>query len=1133
MQKTANWSGLPIPLPQRSQQQSRLQPNLIRAMKLTVILLTMAFLQVQATGFSQRITLTGKHLPLKQVFDAVEKQTGYVAFYNRDVLQQATPVSISVQDMSLTNFLDLVLAREPLSYLIEGKTIYLSKKEFSAAPTEIPIPRIDITGIVKNKAGEVLPGASVRVIGLGGTTTSPKGNFTIGGVTEGMILQFSTVGYAPIEIVIHRSGEEWNAAPLSTSYNRNVIVTKNNGLQLTVILETAISNLNEIVINKGYYTETQKLSTGSVASVDAKTIEKQPVTNVLQALQGRMPGMTIVQSNGFPGSAFTVQVRGVNSLLQNSQPLYIVDGVPFLSDAINAQTGYVINGANGATSPLNSISPTDIEQIEVLKDGDATAIYGSRGANGVILITTKKGRAGKTQLDINVNTGMSRVPHMLNTLKTPQYLALRKQGFANSGLTATTSNAPDLLTWDSTGYTDFQKLLIGNTAKATDANISLSGGDTRTNFLLSGTFHHETTVYYMDKFYRRGSMNVSINHRSLDQKLSIGFSAMYLADNNTLALQDLTTLAYQLSPNFPLYNKDGSLYFNTYFSNPLGVMSVTNRNKSSNLNSSLNIRYNLLPGLDLKVMGGFGRADMDQAQLTPRAAQDPTSTTAVSRAAFAYSYTNNYIVEPQISYERALGKGKLSALIGGSWQYRKSRQPYYTIASNFTSDDFIENIGSAATVTTYSSSTDYKFASLLGRLNYVYKDRYIVNGIFRRDGSSRFGPSNRFGNFGAVGAAWIFSDENFMAAQHAWLSFGKLRGSFGITGSDNIGNYQYLDSYSSTTYNYNGYTGLVPSRIANSNYKWEQTQKIEIALELGFLKDRIRFTPAYYRHQTGNQLVSYTISTQSGFSSYQANLPAKVQNRGLEFTLNTSNIQKKNFSWTSNFNISFNRNKLKSFPNIKKTSYYSSYIVGNPISSIYVYKYAGYDSTTGLPKVEDLDKNGTISYGLYPLGLGDRYYFGTSYPKYTGGFSNTITYKQFTLDIMFQFVKQIGTDIMSTSLYPPGYIYNLSEDALAKYLADGPADQKHVRANYSTAIGNYMASDRMRVDASFLRLKNVAFSYELPTDIARKMHMTAARIYVQGQNVLTFTKYKGYDPESQGLTLPPLRTFTAGLKLSL
>lgn len=1133
MQKTANWLGLPIPLPQRSQQQSRLQPNLVRAMKLTVILLTVAFLQVQATGFSQRITFTGKHLPLKQVLNAVEKQTGYVAFYNRDVLQTATPVSISVQDMSLANFLDLVLAREPLTYLIEGKTIYLSQKDFAPTPIGLPIPRIDITGTVKNKAGETLPGASVRVIGLGGTTTTPKGTFSIGAVTEGMILQFSMVGYAPIEIVIRKSGEEWTAEPLITNYNKNVIVTKNNGIQLTVILETAISNLNEIIINKGYYTETQKLSTGSTASVDARAIEKQPVTNVLQAMQGRMPGMTIVQSNGFPGSAFTVQIRGVNSLLQNSQPLYIVDGVPFLSDAINAQTGFVINGANGATSPLNSISPGDIEQVEILKDGDATAIYGSRGANGVILITTKKGRAGKTLLNINVNTGMSHVPHMLNTLKTPKYLALRRQGFANAGLTPTTSNAPDLKTWDTTAYTDFQQLLIGNTAKSTEANISLSGGDERTNFLLSGTYHHESTVYYMDKFYNRGSLNVSINHRSLDQKLSIGFSAMYLADNNTLALQDLTTLAYQLSPDFPLYNKDGSLYFNTYFSNPLGVMSVTNRNKSSNINSSLNIRYKLLPGLDLKVMGGFGRADMDQAQLTPRAAQDPTSTTAVSRAAFVYSYTNNYIIEPQISYVKVLGKGKISAMAGGSWQYRKSRQPYYTIASNFSSDDFIENVSSAATISTYSSSTDYKFVSILGRVNYVYNERYILNGIFRRDGSSRFGPNNRFGNFGAIGAAWVFSDESFMQGQHAWLSFGKLRGSFGITGSDNIGNYQYLDSYSSTSYSYNGYTGLVPSRIANSKYKWEQTQKIELAMELGFLKDRIRFTPAYYNNQTGNQLVSYTISSQSGFSSYQANLPAKVQNSGMEFTLNTTNIQKKNFNWTSNFNISFNRNKLKSFPNIKSTSYYSSYVVGNPISGIYVYKYAGYDSTTGMPKVEDMDKNGTISYGLYPLGLGDRYFYGTAYPKYYGGFSNTITYKQFTLDIMFQFVKQIGTDILSTSLYPPGYIYNLSEDALQKYLADGPADQRHVRANYSTAVGNYMGSDRMRVDASFLRLKNMAFSYELPSDLARNMHLTAARIYLQGQNLLTITKYKGYDPESQGLTLPPLRTFTAGIKLSL
>ncbi|UYQ94455.1 SusC/RagA family TonB-linked outer membrane protein [Chitinophaga horti] len=1105
-------------------------------MKLTVILLTAVLLQVQATGFSQSVTISGKDVPLKKIFDSVEKQTGYVVFYKREVLQDIKPVSVSVRDMSLAPFLDLVLADAPLSYLIEGKTIYLSEKKRVASSildAAIPPPMVDVRGVVKNKAGELLAGATVRVIGLGGTTTSTQGTFEVLAMREGMIMQVSVLGYSPMELKVVKAGEGLALVPMNASQAKGVTMSREgNAYRVNIVLEIAISSLGEVVVNKGYYTESQRLSTGSVASVDAKAIEKQPITNVLQALQGRMPGLSIVQANGFPGSAFAVQVRGVNSMARASLPLYVIDGVPFLSEAINAQTGTEIIGANGSTNPLNSISPSDIEKIEVLKDGDATAIYGSRGANGVILITTKKGRAGKTRLDLSVNSGVSNVMRMMPTLKTPEYLEMRKLGFQNSGETPSVNNAPDLVTWDQNAYTDFQELLIGNTAKATDANITLSGGDARTNFLLSGSYHHETTVYYMDKFYKRGSANFSVNHRSLDEKLQVGFSAMYVADNNTLAVEDLTSRAYQLAPNFPLYNPDGSLYFNTFFQNPLGAMMRTNRNKSSNLNSSLTVRYKLADGLDLKVMGGFGRADMDQTQLTPRISQDPTQATAVSRAIFAYGVSNNYIVEPQLNFERTFGKGKLSALVGGSWQYRKSRQPFYTLANDFTSDDFLENISSAATVSTRSSATDYKFASLLARVNYVYNDRYVLNGVFRRDGSSRFGPNNRFGNFGSIGAAWIFSDEPFMAGQD-WLSNGKLRGSFGITGSDNIGNYMYLDSYSSSSYNYNGYTGLVPTRIANNDFRWEETQKAEVALELGFLNDRIRFTPAYYQHQSSNQLINYTISAQAGFSSYQANLPATVQNSGWEFTLSTSNITKKDFTWTSNFNLSANRNKLKSFPNIRASSYYTSYIVGNPLSSVYTYQYTGIDATTGLPTVADLDKNNTISFGLFPIGRGDRDFYGTNYPKFFGGFNNAFTYKQFALDFMLQFVKQEGSDILTTTSYAPGYILNLSEDALERYIALEPVQKRHVRSNYNVAFGNLFSSDIMRVDASFIRLKNVAISYDLPAAMARKIRLSAARVYVQGQNLLTLTSYKGFDPETQGLSLPPLRTITAGLKISL
>lgn len=1088
----------------------------VNAMKLTFVLMTAIVLNIAAKGFGQSITLSGKDMPVEKVLKAVREQTHYMVAYSKQVLSTASPVTLDVHNMPLEEFMQLLLKDQPLKFSVQSNTIFITERPMPApsAATYRYLPGSvtmqDITGTLVNaRTNEPLAGASVHIVGQRVmVATDENGRFSIN-ANIGDVLMITSVGFATKEIKV---------------------ISANVG---TITIEPYIQKLTEVVINKGYYTESQRLSTGNVTSVSSKVIERQPVTNVLQALQGRMPGVSIVQNNGFPGASIDVQVRGVNSMLRTSQPLYIVDGVPFLSDAINAQTGNVINGANGSTSPLNSFNPSDIESIEVLKDGDATAIYGSRGANGVILITTKKGKPGKTRLDINMNTGMSEVSHFVPTLNTDEFLALRKKGFENSRITPTATNAPDLLVWDQQKYTNFQKLLIGNTAHFTDLNMSLSGGDRHNNFLLSGAYHHETTVYYLDKFYKRGGANFSFNHSSNDDKFKVAVTATYTADNNTLTVEDLTSRAYQLAPNFPLYNTDGSLYWATDFfsQNPLGPMMRTNRNQSTNLNTSLNLRYEPVTGLEFKVLGGFGRADMEQAQLTPQASQDQVNTTNVSRAAFAYSNTKNYIVEPQVSYTKLFGKHRISALAGGSWQYRRSRQPYYTIASDFISDDFLENLSSAASVSTYSSSTDYKFASVLGRLNYIYNDKYVLNAIFRRDGSSRFGPNNRFGNFGSIGAAWLFTEEAFFHNHLKWLSSGKLRGSYGITGSDNIGNYGYLDSYSTSNYSFNGSTGLVPSRIANANFRWEETKKLEGAIELGILDDRLQLSAAWYRNITGNQLVSYTLSSQTGFTSYQANLPAEVQNAGWEISLSSVNIRSKYFTWSTNFNISANRNKLKAFPDIDKTSYYTTYIVGNPVSSTYLYKYAGYDSL-GLPVMADLNGDKSTTFGLAAIGRGDRYFVGTQYPKYFGGLTNTLTYKNFTLDFTFQFVKQQGRSLSASGIYPPGFNYNLSKDVLDEYLAATGPNQQAVFASYNAAASNYYSSDRTFVDASFIRMKNLSFSYDFSPSLIKRIRVQQARLFIQGQNLFTITSYKGFDPESRGVSLPPLRTFSAGFKLS-
>ncbi|HEX6431196.1 MAG TPA: TonB-dependent receptor [Niastella sp.] len=1091
-------------------------------MKITAFLLLAACLQVSAKGLAQQVSISLKDAPLEKVFVEIQKQAGYQFVYNNRLMKGMNRITIEVKNAPVEKVLQLCFSNQPLTYAIIEKTIIVRSKEenkLDGAPAPLTI---NIKGVVEDEEGHPLLGVNISVKGVfKSVSTNAKGEFVMNDIDENATLVFSYVGYQPQEIPVQNR----------TSYH--------------VRLTRSTQALDELMII-GYGTTTKRYATGTTNRITSSDISKTPVTNVLLALQGRTPGVYIGQNNGLPGTGLTVQIRGLNSLTKGTLPLYIIDGVPYLSEPINTQTGLPgstssLPSAEGNTNPMNTINPADIESIDVLKDADATAIYGSRAANGVVLITTKKGKAGKTQVSVNYNTSQSKVAHFVETLGTEEYLALRRKGFANNNITPTDATAPDLKTWDTTAYTDFHKELLGHTARSTDLSASLSGGDLRTNFLISGTYHKETNVFAGGQGYRRVGVNFNLNHSSLDKKLNVGLSAIYSADKNNISTTDLTTWAYSLPPNFPLYKADGSLYWTGSFSlpkNPLGYLYLVNENKTSNLLTSLNLKYNLVKGLDVKTMVGYSRTDMDQVKLAPSKSMDMSLAGSQINSAFMYNYTNNYIIEPQATYKARVWEGVLEALVGGTWQFKQSKQPFYTTATGFTSDEFIRNLSLAnPAATTRSASQDYKYTSTFGRLNYNVMSRYILNLVFRRDGSSRFGPDKRFGNFGSAGAAWIFSEEE-PVKKISWLSFGKIRGSYGIVGNDAIGNYGFLDTYTSTTSLYNGTAGLVPSRLANNEYKWEETHKLEAALELGFVDNRIMVTADFYRNRTDNQLIDYTVSPQAGFTSYQANLPALIENKGWEFTLNTTNIKTKDFSWSTAINVSFNRNKLLRFNNIEKTSYYSVYQVGNPISSLYLYKYAGLDSN-GLPTMEDLNKSGAVNAGFAATGRGDRYYAGTSLPEYFGGLSNTVTYKGLSLDVLFQFVKQKGRNILQYTYYPPGYMYNASTDAFHKYLALGSADKLVTATTSNTpalnayrAYSNYTVSDALFEDASFVRLKNVSLSYNFPAKFIKKAKIQNLRLYVQGQNLFTITNYTGYDPESQGISLPPLRTFATGIQFT-
>jgi TonB-linked SusC/RagA family outer membrane protein len=1060
---------------------------------------------------------------IKTLFKSIEKKTGLLFAYQPQLIKDFPKVNTPKGFRSVSEILTSVLQGSNLAYRQVDKNVVIYKKQETNSSSALSKAENlsenerTLTGQILDENGNPLPGVSIVLVGSNKQGVSDfDGHFYLDLPSGKHVLKVSYLGYKTQEVIIE------------------------NQTSITIKLQSDLAKLDEVVII-GYGTTTKRTSTGSVTKITSSDIEKQPITNILQSLQGRTPGVFVSQTSGYAGSNINISIRGRNSIAGDNLPLYVVDGVPYIGDDIKqqVQSDQIIRGAQKSTSPLNILNPNDIESIEILKDADATAIYGSRGANGVVLITTKKGESGKTVFTINTNSGISEVAHQIKTLDTPTYLNMLSTALTNSKANPSNfSNGIALTQWDQTAQTNWQEKLIGGSANFNDFSASLKGGSETTNFLLSAAYHKETTVLPGDFGYNKFSTNFNINHSTLNKKLKLGASVIFSTDQNKLPFFDMTNYAVSTAPNRPIYNEDGTLYWSpTYFTdiNPMGALTRSVEDKGNNLITSFSIQYQIAKGFSFKTDLGYGRAQMISKQILPASGMNHAYYENFGiDLDFSRSYTvstnntNNFTIDPQLNYTTALWKGNLTALVGGSWQNRKSEMPSYVSSSGYSSDNLIGIMGTATNVTAYNGSSEYKYASVFSRVNYNILNKYILNVNFRRDGSSRFGANNRYGNFGSVGAAWVFTEEDFLKG-NSWLSFGKLRSSYGEVGSDAIGDYGYANTYSTSTYGV-GNASMEATRIANPNYQWEVTKKFEAALDFGFLNDRISFSAAYYRNLSGNQLVNATLSPQAGFTSYQANLAAEVENKGWEFTLNTTNVHTKNLNWSTSFNISTNSNKLLSFNNIENSSYYTTYIVGNPLSSIYLYNYTGVNAN-GVSQFTDANGDGRISSGFAQTGKGDRQYFGASYPKYYGGLQNSISYKAFSLDFLFQFVKQNGRNLMSFTALQPGYPYGIANyqvDEYNEYLAQGHT----LQSNYLPSFANYAGSNATIVDASYIKLKNVSASYTIPLDQTTQNFIQNIRLSLQGQNLVTFTKYKGFDPETQGIVLPPMRTITLGTQFT-
>ncbi|HEY4286362.1 MAG TPA: SusC/RagA family TonB-linked outer membrane protein [Puia sp.] len=1123
---------------------------------------------ISTAAYSQMITLHEKQASLPSIFDKIRQQTGYDFLVTKNIVKDIRPISIELEKVPLKSALEKVFAGLPLEFEIFDKSILVRKKKPAAAGSDQTTATtgedpIVVRGRVMDTTGTGLGQASIDVSGEKRRKyiTNARGEFEISLIQPGDTIHVSYVGYI----------------------DKNVVYTKNNNY-IYIRLAISQSVLDQTVV-QAYGTTSRRYSIGDISTVTAEDIAKQPVSNVALALQGRVPGLLVTPlGGGVPGAAIHLQVRGQNTVNPNqgssrtntnllyNQPLILVDGIPTAmqnNTPTQLLNSFVAGAGSAGLSPINGINPADIESISILKDADATSIYGSQGANGVIIITTKRGKSGKTQFNINVNTGPNSPVENLKMLHTQPYLQLRRTALALDSINLATapsyvqSSFPDVLNFDTTKYTDFVKKFFNGNPMNTDVHASISGGSGSDSYILSGGYTRSAYNLPGNFADNRLSFHSGAHHTSLDRKFNLDFGADLSYDKNNSAVTATAAGAMGLPPDYPdFFTPSGALAWN-YNGFALNQIFATLRQPYSieQFSTNINIKadYEIIPGLRASVLAGYSRADNKEYSAMPRSAQDPSSNSINATADFSSSIGQSIDIEPQLNYRKYIGKGVLTVLAGGTYT-RKASSSTEQDGSGYPDDALLQTIQAARTVMAYDNSSIYKYVAGFGRINYIHDGKYIINLTGRRDGSSNFGPNHQFGNFGSAGLGWIFSEEKGFKNALPFISFGKLSGDYGTNGTDGVAAYMFQPFYkifNSNPTTFQGSIPFIPNNLDNPNYTWASKHAINVHIDLGFLKDRILLGASWYQNRTGNQLTASPLSSITGFSSVVENMNANVQNRGVEFTLSTKNIQTKDFTWTSTFNISANRNKLISFPGLDHSAYSGTYEIGKPVTLLYGFKYAGLNPTNGVyqfykgngKSLANLLAYDSTALNYTPLSKGgDEVVLGNSEPAFYGGLGNSFTYKGISLSMFFQFSKAYAANYQSAvySIGVPGSMTNFPA-FIQDQLWTSPNDKNAVlerptTVNGSTktaqaaskAEGYFIASSGAYSDDFYVRLKTLSISYSLPRKWVKTMHMTNFNVYINAQNVLTFTNYKYGDPEMPGqmVGIPTQRIIAGGLSVS-
>ncbi|WP_158642953.1 SusC/RagA family TonB-linked outer membrane protein [Mucilaginibacter ginsenosidivorax] len=1079
------------------------------------------------TILDKKITLTVEDKTLVEVLKVLAKKHQVQFVYNQDIIQSKEKISAAFNDQNLKDVLDQLLLRYNINYEVFKNKIILTNLQPAEDPVvaQPGVQDLKISGKVVDEKNQPLVGVSVSVKGTNsGTVTDINGNFSLTVAKASDILVFKYIGYSTLETPI--SG----ASPL------------------TIKLTADSKALSEVVVI-GYGTKKKIDLTGTVSSIQADEIARANATGTQDAMQGRIAGVDIKRGSGKPGSDFTIEIRGANSITGNTQPLYVIDGVPV-----------AVNGS--PSNPANDINPADIERIDILKDASSTAIYGSRGANGVVLITTKRGAKGSSKIIYTGYTGIVNPYHLPPVMDGPTFVNYVRDFFnAQAGYPATP--IPDSKLFSATELTNIQNGtytnwidLIKRNGSQSNHNISITGGDDKTTYFTSAGYQlYQGTTKAEDskKYTLKAGLDKTINNT-----FRAGASVYSTFVNNHLGSAEVFRSAYRLRPTGSAYNADGSPRFFAYESetqitNPLFefnneirqqqyVHVLPNIYAEANLMKGLKIRTSFSPDLTFQRQGQYDDTFTKQQ--------------AGTKPALGQSSTNqyiNYTWENLLVYNAAIGRHKFDVTLGNTFEYHQqdfssiSAQglPYRSLWYNLGSATTITINGNAiAPITTVGSGySQQNLTSYFGRANYTFNNRYLFTATFRADANSVFAPGHKWGYFPSGSFAWIASEESFLKNIQV-LDLLKFRLSYGKSGNaSSVGPYATQATVGQSPYDFNGVAanGFAPN-FGNQSLTWEKTDEYNAGVELGLWKNRIGLDVNLYRKTSKGSILNQQVPPENGYSSQTTNL-GSVRNQGIEIGLNTVNVSSGKFSWTTNFNFAANYNKIVQLYGDGKNDIGNAWFLGYKVREIYNYKIIGvwqtseaqqaavYGAKPGQYKIQDINNDGKID------ATNDRQILGSSIPNWFGGVTSTINYANF--DFSFTVYTRQGTYENSVFLEQ---LLNGDQNRArfgafdrSYWTPTNPSNQWSNKAVNSSDPANTIAQFQ---NSSYTKISNITLGYTIPKSILSKVKISNLRVYVDAFNPFIFSKFIGWDPEnpsgSSALNQDfRTRTFILGLNLTL